>query len=230
MKKYYYSNGVDRKGPVTLEELKLVGDLRHDTLVWYEGLTGWVRAGELEELIDISFSTVPPPPPPLVGGKAGFVMSSWSANPRVKQICVFGLAVMLAVVSTLFAIKYSGNSQTKTDDILKLIKVTNTAQEIERVINLSLKENIILNADAYIAKWKEKANYNDLSYELVPLYDKYYTHDEIKQLIKFYESPLGKRVLEITPLLSTEAGEIGEEWGKKLAAEVFDDLMKERGY
>jgi uncharacterized membrane protein YhaH (DUF805 family) len=59
MKKYYYSNGVDRKGPVTLEELKSSADLRHDTLVWYEGLTGWVRADELEELSEV-FVSIPP--------------------------------------------------------------------------------------------------------------------------------------------------------------------------
>jgi hypothetical protein len=53
MKKYYYSNGVDRKGPVSLAELISSGVLTPGTLVWYEGLPSWVRADELPELRDV---------------------------------------------------------------------------------------------------------------------------------------------------------------------------------
>jgi TM2 domain-containing membrane protein YozV len=60
MRKYYYSNGVNRVGPVSLGELRSLLDLRPDTLVWYEGLPGWVRAAEVSELSDV-FAPVPPP-------------------------------------------------------------------------------------------------------------------------------------------------------------------------
>jgi hypothetical protein len=53
MRKYYYSNGVDRKGPVSLAELITSGELRPETLVWYEGLPSWVRADALPELCDV---------------------------------------------------------------------------------------------------------------------------------------------------------------------------------
>jgi hypothetical protein len=53
MRKYYYSDGVDRVGPVTIEELKLIEGFSAVTLVWYEGLSDWVRAGDLSELSEV---------------------------------------------------------------------------------------------------------------------------------------------------------------------------------
>jgi uncharacterized membrane protein YhaH (DUF805 family) len=74
MKKYYYSNGKDRHGPVTLEELKSLADLTPETLVWYQGLDTWVRAADVSELSDV-FMAVPPPVPP-AGGYSGSSGSS----------------------------------------------------------------------------------------------------------------------------------------------------------
>jgi hypothetical protein len=62
MRKYYYIDGVDRKGPVTLAELRSVSGFNAETLVWYEDLPSWTRAGELEELSGV-FIPVPPPLP-----------------------------------------------------------------------------------------------------------------------------------------------------------------------
>lgn len=45
---YYIANG-EQKGPHNLEELKDLGVTR-STLVWKEGLSDWVAAGEIEEL------------------------------------------------------------------------------------------------------------------------------------------------------------------------------------
>jgi hypothetical protein len=63
----------------------------------------------------------------------------------------------------------------------------------------------------------------------VPAYSKYYTHDEIKQLIAFYETPLGRRVVEVTPSITQETMLIGQTWGEKLGQDIVDELIKD-GY
>ncbi|MEI2675468.1 MAG: DUF4339 domain-containing protein [Chitinophagaceae bacterium] len=60
MKKYYLHNGTDHQGPFDLEELKLQG-INKKTLIWYDGLTEWVTAGELDELKEVITSIAPPP-------------------------------------------------------------------------------------------------------------------------------------------------------------------------
>jgi hypothetical protein len=44
----------------------------------------------------------------------------------------------------------------------------------------------------------------DLSPYYIPVYDKYYTPDDIKALIAFYESPVGQKSLEVQASLSLE--------------------------
>ncbi|MBI5415336.1 MAG: DUF2059 domain-containing protein, partial [Candidatus Omnitrophica bacterium] len=41
--------------------------------------------------------------------------------------------------------------------------------------------------------------------QLVPIYDKYYTPDELKEIVAFYKSPAGQKVIEATPKIMQEA-------------------------
>jgi len=61
MKQYYYAVGDDRKGPVTLDELKAVG-IGPDTLVWYEGMDNWAPAITLVEFTDFFNGNAPSAP------------------------------------------------------------------------------------------------------------------------------------------------------------------------
>lgn len=60
MKKYYYSEGLDKFGPFTLEELKDKG-LSRNTKIWFDDLGGdWKEAGDVPELKEL-FKMMPPP-------------------------------------------------------------------------------------------------------------------------------------------------------------------------
>ena len=58
MKKYFYSNGIEKDGPFTLNEL-LNKKISKETLIWYEGLEDWVPAYEVGEIAYI-LETSPP--------------------------------------------------------------------------------------------------------------------------------------------------------------------------
>lgn len=59
MRKYFYTNGTDKFGPFTLEELK-EKHLIPETLVWFQGLGEWQSAGSIPELNQL-FNQTPPP-------------------------------------------------------------------------------------------------------------------------------------------------------------------------
>jgi len=59
MRKYFYSNGQEKEGPVTLEELKKK-DIQPKTLIWHGGLDDWKEAESIDELRDF-FELNPPP-------------------------------------------------------------------------------------------------------------------------------------------------------------------------
>jgi len=59
MKKYFYTDGVDKFGPFTLEELK-EKNISRETQVWYKELEDWQTAGSVSELNEIFFLSPPP--------------------------------------------------------------------------------------------------------------------------------------------------------------------------
>ncbi len=73
MSQYFYSDGKDRFGPFSIEELK-AKNITPDTLIWFEGLSDWTSARDLPELRElIQLSSDPPEPsstdlPDPVGG------------------------------------------------------------------------------------------------------------------------------------------------------------------
>jgi hypothetical protein len=62
--------------------------------------------------------------------------------------------------------------------------------------------------------------------QLAPLYARYYTPDEIRQLIAFYESPLGVKMLRVNPMLLRESTAMGEQWGRALQPRLQKRLEK----
>ena len=63
MRQYYIFDGQAKKGPFDLEQLKSK-ILSKETPVWYEGLTDWIMAGNIDELKEyFAIKTTPPPFP-----------------------------------------------------------------------------------------------------------------------------------------------------------------------
>lgn len=63
MRQYYIFDGQVKRGPFDLEQLKLKV-LSKETPVWYEGLTDWIMAGNIDELKEyFAIKTAPPPLP-----------------------------------------------------------------------------------------------------------------------------------------------------------------------
>jgi uncharacterized membrane protein YhaH (DUF805 family) len=59
MKNFFYVLNEEKIGPLTFEELK-EAKINEDTLIWFDGLADWEKAGSLEELREI-FELSPPP-------------------------------------------------------------------------------------------------------------------------------------------------------------------------
>ena len=63
----------------------------------------------------------------------------------------------------------------------------------------------------------------------VPIYSRHYTQGEIKRLIAFYESPLGRKVTSVAPFIAKEAYEVGAEHGRRVLEGIYEKLRK-KGY
>jgi len=50
--------------------------------------------------------------------------------------------------------------------------------------------------------------------KLIPVYDKYYSLDDLKAVNAFYQTPAGQHLLQAQPMVMKESMSIGQEWGR----------------
>ena len=62
---------------------------------------------------------------------------------------------------------------------------------------------------------------------VIPAYDRYYSDDEVKGLIQFYETPLGQKALSVHPKLVGELQEAGRKWGEGIGRQSMLEVLSE---
>ena len=149
-------------------------------------------------------------------------------------------AVALTIIVLAGAALWAKNSPTagglqkesaKISDIRKLMQMTGATamgtQMIEEMVGRfkTMMPNV---SAAYWDEMMREVNTDALLEMIIPVYDRNLTHDEVKEILKFYESPVGKKLISIMPVIQKEAVAAGQEWGRKLGENVAKKLMKDR--
>ncbi len=125
--------------------------------------------------------------------------------------------LLLSVLAIVFAT--NAMAQDKTSDLKKLFQLMKSEQMLDGAFNNMIpmlkqqasaqfkdsesKEKLDRYLDFMMKEVKEVTS-KLLNEDMVGIYDKNFTHGEIKDLIKFYESPTGKKMVEKTPELSAD--------------------------
>jgi hypothetical protein len=73
------------------------------------------------------------------------------------------------------------------------------------------------------------ASMDDLVDMLSPIYQKHISEADLKKIIEFYQTPVGKKYAEKTPLIMQESMQVGQQWGMKIG-ERFQEKLKAKGY
>jgi hypothetical protein len=81
--------------------------------------------------------------------------------------------------------------------------------------------------DAFFVKFHSKADLEQLVGLAVPAYDRHFSHEEIKGLIGFYQTPLGKKITSATPELMSEMMSAGQKWGEELGRSSMLEVLTE---
>jgi len=138
----------------------------------------------------------------------------------------------IAVAFTLLLVAVSAYSQTKKEDVRALVVKMGSGDIGIQVVEALIPEFQKMLPDVpreYWEKMKGKIRVGDFVELIIPIYDKYYTHEEIKELIRFYDTDVGKKTIQIMPQMTQESMQAGQEWGRKIAEEIYSELKKD-GY
>jgi uncharacterized protein len=73
----------------------------------------------------------------------------------------------------------------------------------------------------------------DLIEKMVPVYANHFTREEVKELIAFYQTPVGIKTIKELPLIAGESMGIGNYWGKSVTPELqlrVNARLQKEGY
>lgn len=100
------------------------------------------------------------------------------------------------------------------------IDITKLSDEQKRQVGELLKNRFGEMVNGYTEFLAEKMPYKQVENEIyIPLYKETYSHDEIKELVEFYSSPVGKKTIEFSQKIPEQAA--------KKSAEKYDAIISE---
>lgn len=116
--------------------------------------------------------------------------------------------ILMFVVA--FLSQFTFGQSTFKDDVLKVLKASGAAAQMEMA-----KEQIMGSIpEAKKADFSKEfdASLPDLYDKMAKIYMESYSHDEIKEMLKFYDSPVGKKITNNTSELMKKNMQASQEW------------------
>ncbi len=111
-------------------------------------------------------------------------------------------------------------------DILKMQQINGSSGTTDAMFGQIVAQLKSAKPEVTEAKWAAlkkdvfDVEVNDLKKMLVPVYKKLFTPEEVKAIIAFYESSVGKKLAEQTPQITTESMQVTQQWGMGLFGKI----------
>ncbi len=73
-----------------------------------------------------------------------------------------------------------------------------------------------------------KVGIKELTVKLAPVYAEYLSIDDLNKITDFYQSPVGKKLADATPMITTNSMKVGQEWGYEIGMKIADEVRQEQ--
>lgn len=81
--------------------------------------------------------------------------------------------------------------------------------------------------DLFFERFHSKFDMHQITEMAVPIYDKYLSDEEIRELIGFYSTPIGKKTLTVMPKMISELSVEGFKRGQEAGRESMIEILSE---
>jgi len=120
----------------------------------------------------------------------------------------------------------------RQDKLIALLKAMNMEPVLQSMIQQQMDMMKKLAPKVPPKVWDELAKdlkVEELLVSSADIYAKHFTDAEIDDLLRFYDSPTGKKAIAKMPTIMNESMEMGRAWGQRVANRVGERLKAE-GY
>lgn len=125
----------------------------------------------------------------------------------------------------------AGNT-TIEEDIRRLLVVTQATAMAQQMMAPMIAALAEAHADVPRELWDELfagMAGEEFTAMLIEVYKHHYSREEISAMLRFYDSDAGRRILQKTPAVMTEAQQAGAVWGQSIAERLMKGA-RDRGY
>lgn len=153
---------------------------------------------------------------------------------------LFRELILAAVVFIMAAAPCFSANIEKQRDIQRLMMLLDVASMPEKMADVMIANILLIErkrfpdmpneVESAISKAIKKQMLKhgpELFQLLAPLYDKYYTHSEIIGLIKFFESPVGRKHSVVSMSMMKDILPVAQAWGNRFGASAAEEVGKE---
>ena len=122
--------------------------------------------------------------------------------------------------------------QAKAAAIREILTLTHASDQAILAMETSLPAQRAANPAIPAVFWdrfltQAKARKGELEDQIMIVYDRHFSTDELRGLIAFYKTPVGQKMLQVQPIVVQESILAGQQWGQKIGMEVGQQLANE---
>ena len=139
------------------------------------------------------------------------------------------LAMMPAAVGGVSEATSVGPKEVAIREILQLTGSAALSRQVMEQMLPTLKQAVPDVPDSFWNEFMAEVNEDELIERIVPVYAKHFTLEELEQLIAFYKTPLGKKLIGEMPVVMQESIAVGQEWGRDIAMRALRKAKARQG-
>jgi len=164
-----------------------------------------------------------------------------------KIVCYCGrIAAAIMIISLVQTQGVAAMDAEKRANIEVLLKGNGMLANMPQIIDLLIPQIIgdfkKINSEIPDKIWDEftkvgiaelKRSLPELEEPVIAMYDANFSADEIKQLVVFYQSPVGRKIVVQLPQLAQQMMAMGQTWGERAGARAVERIRaaaKQKGY
>ncbi len=135
-------------------------------------------------------------------------------------------AVLLVIA--LFAAGAAFAEQASRASVVELMELTGSKDIGQQMLAQMIPAMKRMAPEAPESFWTEvnaEANFDDLMDQMVPIYQKYLTQEDVDQAIVFYSSATGRKIADAQPMIAQEAMQVGQVWGQQIVQRAIQKLQ-----
>ncbi|MCA9403639.1 MAG: DUF2059 domain-containing protein [Candidatus Omnitrophica bacterium] len=118
------------------------------------------------------------------------------------------------------------------EEVIELMEISGMGGLGEELVNELMPELKAMLPDAPPRFWQEvrnNINTAELIEKIIPIYQKLLTSADIQAILKFYDTPVGRKLLSVQGQVSAESYYLGQEWGQFIVEQVVTKYEREIG-